>query len=819
MRVLRSLAFGAVCALVSATLQLGFQAQSAYAAIISESATSSTITKTAQQVDDFIASAPMPNLSVTVSQTRDLTSQAVLVSWTGGVQSERPSGDSAGTNFLQVAQCWGDDPNDATMPDRTTCQYGLQGVVGSTRDNFMNSNAVDDNDDQFTVQTSSVGTAYTSIPFRAPTGETVTSISQDENGVKHQDELVDPNNNQFFTNYTNNQVRWAGSDAAGAGFTKFEIQTVMQSPGLGCGTPIVTGTTAVGSSCWLVVIPRGRADNGQGSISKSGLFWDSWKHAIAFKLDFRPVGVRCTIGAAEKQLSGSELIASAIASWQPQLCSQPGGSAYVLSTGSEADALTTELNDPNAPLAFTSSPAVDDSAKVLVYAPVAVSGIVVSFAIDRSVTTRGKVPAEYTQKNLTPFETINITPRLLAKLLTASYTDALPPADKSHIGYVSYLDPGHNPRNLTRDPDFLAVNDVEWKYNTIIGVGISDATTPIGRSDLAERVWQYILSDDEARAWMNGEPDPWGMVVNPYFSTNEELNPVGTALQLPRPDFPKADPIEKPDTTVESQDGTGAINLVAWRPYVSDFEAGAYRVLRGDQLALGAWNYGAIPPGYTKSVGDIQGYQKMIALSTAPSAAKYQTFTAALRNPAGTFVAPTRDSMASAMAAATPSKLNSQVYEFDFCGDSARGAISAYPLTVPIYAAVNASLLSAELRQAYATVIAFAATRGQVPGSDLGQLPPGYSPLSQGFVEQAMKVSSVVLNGVSQSSDSGSTIEPPTETPTEEPSSGPLQVVLSGITPADPIAVPQQSAVGYAFAVGSIASLVYPRLRRRKAKS
>ncbi|WP_181408495.1 hypothetical protein, partial [Schumannella sp. 10F1B-5-1] len=46
---------------------------------------------------------------------------------------------------------------------------------------------------------------------------------------------IDPNTNQFFTKYTTNEVPWAGSGSDGTGTVKFEVQTKVQAPGLGCG--------------------------------------------------------------------------------------------------------------------------------------------------------------------------------------------------------------------------------------------------------------------------------------------------------------------------------------------------------------------------------------------------------------------------------------------------------------------------------------------------------------------------------------------------------------------------------------------------------
>jgi hypothetical protein len=62
-------------------------------------------------------------LTVTVSRTKNLINQTITVSWTGG-HPTLPSGGDFGANYLQIMQCWGDDPNG---PDRTQCQYGVLG--------------------------------------------------------------------------------------------------------------------------------------------------------------------------------------------------------------------------------------------------------------------------------------------------------------------------------------------------------------------------------------------------------------------------------------------------------------------------------------------------------------------------------------------------------------------------------------------------------------------------------------------------------------------------------------------------------------------
>ena len=39
----------------------------------------------------------------------------------------------------------------------------------------------------------------------------------------------------------------------------------------------------------------------------------------------------------------------------------------------------------------------------------------------------------------------------------------------------------------------------------------------LSQSDVMWALTSYINADPEARAWLNGKPDPWGMVVNPAY--------------------------------------------------------------------------------------------------------------------------------------------------------------------------------------------------------------------------------------------------------------------------------------------------------------
>jgi hypothetical protein len=66
---------------------------------------------------------------------------------------------------------------------------------------------------------------------------------------------------------------------------------------------------------------------------------------------------------------------------------------------------------------------------------------------------------------------------------------------------------------------------------------------------------------------------------------------------------------------------------------------------------------------------------------------------------------------------------------------------------MPVYAALNPKQTDVDLRAAYANLIRFAASDGQTPGTDLGQLPPGYAPLPQPWVDQALAAADAIERG------------------------------------------------------------------------
>lgn len=747
--------------------------------------TSSAKTVRASDYDPDAENAPFPKLAVTVSQTDDLISQGVTVSWTGAALSTVPNQATGGSNFLQIMQCWGDEPgSNGTRPDRTTCVYGGFGLPGARRwTDRETDSTIAAQDEQYTAAGSDwYEPTQTAIPFVSATGSVVESIKDG----KRIDGAADIDSNEFFTKYTTNEISWAGSGADGSGSVHFELHTVQQSPGLGCGTPVKAADgTRTGTSCWLVVIPRGEADPGGTAITESGLLWDNWSHHLAVRLNFKPSGLSCAMGSAERQLSGSELISGAVSQWQPALCSTKGGSVYSLLTGPESDAALAANGTASSPLALTSRAlAAEDVTDSLAYAPVALTGVSIAFAIDRQARVTGEeVSDEIKAKERQAFTSMKLTPRLLAKLLTASYTDALPDgSDESHLSGV---------RNLTQDPEFLAINDKEWASMHIVGAGVGDLLVPLGRSDAARTVWEYIMSDPDAADFLNGVPDDWGMTVNPYYSTNERVNPTGVGLELPRDDFPKADPVEFKGT--ERYGYLDSVDLVTWRPYTASLEDGAYLTLRGDAKTLGVWDESAVPQKYTKGARAQVGLQAVLGLTDTAAGARYQVVQASLLNAAGNWVAPSDTTMTAAAKAMTAEKTQTQVLRLDPTSDEAKAAKQAYPLTMPVYAAVNPAMSDAELRASYASFIEYAAESGQTPGTDDGELAEGYAPLPASWVKQAKAAANAIRSGGWPSAATASPSSSASASPTPTPSATTTRTSTEPV-PSAPVAATQPSA-------------------------
>lgn len=690
------------------------------------------------------------DMKFTVSQTADLTSQAVTVSWTGGTPTTF-AGTLFDTDFVQIMQCWGDD--DGTVPDnpgpsRTQCQYGASPTTdrGSwpgndyddTRRVFYSADPTHyGQDDRYGATNPN---APGEVPFKPVSGATVTSNTQ---------------NNPYFNRNTTNEIDFARTGADGTGQEFFEVQTANEAPHLGCGAVVRTDGVSAPRSCWLVIVPQGRldldgepyADHSQVNAG-SPVSSTNWKNRIAIPLHFNPVGTNCALGSEERPTTGSELVADAMTSWQAALCGT--GKVYGYTELGEPDARARLGNDGSSGLAFTTralgadtgTSAPDDTT---VYAPAALSGTVIGFTVER----RPKATAsDAVQKRAgTKVDSIDLNPRLVAKLLTESYRNSPWGAVVGTTASRGYGWAKDNPAGLASDPEFIALNP-EFAELSVAETPATDTDllTSLGHSDSARAVWQWIVADKDARSFLAGVSDDWGMRVNPYFSTNTDLNPTGFAFDPANTDtYPKSDPW----CTIPP--GTGATEkqcMIDFHPYVPDMHAGALHTLRADSLWKATWDPLASPPAYKTPGPQTVGSRFVITVTDAASAARYGLQTARLLNAAGKYVAPSTVSLTAAAASAT----GKQAPEISPTKATAKGA---YPLAQIVYAAVRPAKIDSAARRDYATLLRYAAGTGQTTGPDPGRLPIGYAPLSSTLRGRATQAADAILRYKGSSTEDG----------------------------------------------------------------
>ncbi|MFK0281835.1 hypothetical protein ACIQVL_15375 [Streptomyces sp. NPDC090499] len=782
------------------------------------------------------------DMKFTVSQTKDLTSQAVTVSWTGGTPTTF-AGTSFNTDFVQIMQCWGDD--DGTVPSnpgpsRTQCQYGASPTTNRTS---WPGNGQDDTRQIFYSadptnygQDNRYGAANPNapgeVPFKSVDGTTITTNTQ---------------NNALFNYNTTNEIDFGRTGTNGTGKEYFEVQTANEAPHLGCGVPVTTDGVTRPRSCWLVIVPQGHLDlDGKPYADQSQVNAGSpvsstnWQNRIAVKLDFNSVGSNCALGADERPTTGSELAADAMTSWQAQLCSV--GKVYGYTELGEPDTRSRLISDSSSTgLAFTTRKLGADAGTTApsgttTYAPVALSGAVIGFTIERR--PKSGAPDSIRKLAGTKVESIKLDQRLVAKLLTESYRNSSWGSVINGTAAKGYGWTKNNPAGIASDPEFIALNP-EFAYLSVAETPATDTDliTSLGHSDTARAIWQWILADKDARQFLAGVPDDDGMRVNPYYSTNADLNPTGVAFDpSSTDDYPKSDPwcTVPPGSDAPS---TATQCMTDFHPYVDDMHSGALHTRRADTLWKSTWDALSSPQAYKSPGPQTVGSRFVITITDAASAARYGLQTAELKNTAGKYVAPSTASLTAAAATAT----GSGIAEITPANATAKGA---YPLSELVYAAVRPGKVSKTARWDYSALLHYAAATGQTPGADPGKLPDGYAPLSSKLRAQTVKAANSLLTYTGPTSSDGGTADgggtdtsggapsgtdgvnggttggPGTGTPADGSSTSPsakpsfdggqaLETTAAGNTPADP-ANPLRYAVPVGAALGAVAGVGAP---------
>lgn len=500
----------------------------------------------------------------------------------------------------------------------------------------------------------------------------------------------------------------------GTGEVEFEVRSAAENESLGCSSEVrcsivvipIMGISCEGSDA--VCRADGRLEPGSTNSLNSAVdgavstyFWwseSNWRNRFSVPLTFALAPDVCDVldDRAPVDFYGSELMAQASLQWAPAYCLRDDRFKFRHNRMSENAALRL-VDTGEAVAAFTSRKAAS-TGKAFGYAPVAVTGFAVAYISD--------LP-----ENAGELTTLRLTPRLIAKLLTQSY--AASTGGRLHPGLEN------NPVTINKDPEFLALNP------GVSQIDQETLATLLSQSEASDVIWavtDYVASDPEAMAFVNGEPDPSGMVVNPFYK----------GISLPRDEWPLL------DTWVRQSQQ--ACDQTLRIPYLTRVAAPVVSFRRIAEAVLDAWpNVQTVctraqttdPWKQGRVERQPYGARFMLGLVTLGDAERFGLRTAELRTAGtgadATFVAPTSDSMTAALGS-----LTSAAPGDPFVLDQEALPDAAYPGTMVVHVAAPLSGLSATDAGHVTQFIQVATTEGQETGRGNGKLPAGFVPIASG---------------------------------------------------------------------------------------
>lgn len=597
------------------------------------------------------------------------------------------------------------------------------------------------------------------VPFVAASGKVYPGGSSDPSGTLVCNAGIPPEEAAAAASLQPGNTTYAVSDLKGSGSAKFVITTSESNASLGCSQTVPCSLVVIpimGISCdpagdSLPPIDRpsptsveqqafalcsqkgafaaGSQDTNpqeQEDLAVSGSLWwsaSNWRNRIAVPLTFAPPSNICSLRntASPTDIYGSYLLLQATQQWGPHFClnSHLFPLQHVQTGEVEAKNL---LEEGSIQAAFEAGPPSPAFTKPVVQAPTAVTGFAVVYAID---TAKGR---QYVH--------LRLDARLLAKLLTESYpsNSTVQLEDKALWNPKTHKP---NPLDLADDPEFQALNPGLPKTLTFPEPA-STLMVDSADTDVMTALTSYINSDPEARAWLNGKPDPWGMVVNPKYK----------GIKLPVSSFPLLDSFEPPGLYASDKNPCLFADPVPWLPLVaSPVEQPATITL---DLQFDIANSQIACTGATlqnQKLGSVgrepQGERFLLGLTSLADADRYELNTAALETQGGstsdepftsaagrTFASPSVASMRAAAALMKPNKTLG-TWPVRYAGlRTERAGKAAYPGTMLVSTDVPTSGLPAAAAHDYAKFLDFVASAGQHPGLADGDLPPGYLPLT-----------------------------------------------------------------------------------------
>ncbi|WP_300677877.1 hypothetical protein [Nocardioides sp.] len=537
--------------------------------------------------------------------------------------------------------------------------------------------------------------------------------------------------------------------ANGKGSTRFSIWTGDDNGSLGCSASTACSLVAIpieGLSCdaWGTQLPASaakptgndatRADAacrgtdayqagdlqrpGDYNLSTSGLLWwsaSNWDNRIQVPLSFALTSSVCGVVNKTSPLSlyGSILFNEVAAQWTPKFCTTRSLDPIIQVQA--ADGAARSMIDAGTATVALSTFAPDDGyQRPAVQAPVGVSGFAIAFTADDADGQR--------------LTSLRLDARLIAKLLSESY----PGNTQLARAYAPLAD---NPLNLLDDPEFQALNP------DAPHLGVFEAASTLltlnTDSDLMRALTSYLDQDTEARDFLNGVPDPWGMKVNPNYRH----------IELPVSQWPQLDTFTlEHDTLCYNYSPAPYLGLIAspvgqLATLIQDVQYAISNVTllcsgdadAGNPATLKLRPQGRQTPGRRFLLGLVplsaaSRYGLDVAdLQTTSSVPLADTFTSAQGR---TFVAPDTAGLKAGAALLTPDT-DRGLWTLPYASLHTAAGARAYPGTMPIFATVPVEGLSSATAARAAQFLRYAAGPGQSTGIAIGQLPAGLLPLTK----------------------------------------------------------------------------------------
>ncbi len=520
------------------------------------------------------------------------------------------------------------------------------------------------------------------------------------------------------------------TDSEGKGSVNFEVRSDVENESLGCSSSVACSIVVIpimGISCvdddrecrrggsWLPGSSN-FANKGIDLAVSPQLWWaeSNWRNRFSFPLTFGLPADTCDIrdSRAPTGFYGSELLAQAALQWSPAYCldkerfkfqhnRMPDEAGFkLMETGEGAAALVSGRRE-------------SEGTDPVGYAPTAITGFAVGYAVDRP-------------GNAGEYDNLRLNARLLAKLITQSYVGS--DLGRGHPGM------GNNPLSINLDPEFQALNpglDSTAREAAATLLSLSES------SDVIEAVTAYIRSDPDAKAFVDGKADEWGMVVNPSYK----------AIRLPTREWPLLDAY-----VPTTQDECLAQNPA---PYFTQLAAPVSTLRKIAEAVLDAW-----PNVQTRcerstindpwKLGRVErqglGTRFLLGIVSLGDSARFGLSNAALETKPGTYVAPSEKSMAAAIRISKQAK---EMEPFVLKQAAVRKDGAAYPGTMVVYTAARLSGADKAVSKTVAQFIRISSSEGQVPGRGNGQLPAGYLPIrDRGVTAQLYRSAQQVARAV-----------------------------------------------------------------------